>query len=383
MVAGALWPFAVAVLAPVLRLRIGVDAAVLGVAYATYYLVASVGSGPAGRLVDGRSARWSVALLCTTGAVQLTVLASTSSWVGLVVSAAVGGVSLGISNPVTNALIAANIHRESTARWALGVKQAGIPLAVAVAGLALPSLEALLGWRGAVAALLTVPTIALAATWRVNDRRPQRGTQAAIPWTAPSARRSANRRRTGLEPYAISLGIVASGLNGYLALYVVDVLGGSNRQAGALMAAFAFAGVAGRVTWAGIAPRGAGTFRLLRGLSGAGVVALALLSATTAPIAVGLAVLVCGGTVMAWQGLGMVAVMAGGRGDIGEASGRVLRAFYAGFVVGAPVVGWLIDASGFRGAWILLVAAAVVATATVRAPATVDRRTRRNTSSGR
>jgi MFS family permease len=62
MTAGMLWPFAFGVLAAVILDELQLAFSAFGVAYATYYLSASVGSPLVGRLVDrleyGHTSSW-------------------------------------------------------------------------------------------------------------------------------------------------------------------------------------------------------------------------------------------------------------------------------------------------------------------------------------
>lgn len=362
MVAGASWPFIVSVLAPILREELGFSAGGLGVAYAAYYLVASGSSRPAGRFVDRHPVRRSGWVLGGFGIAQLLVFATATSWAQLVASGLIAGVCLGLSNPVTNAAIAASLNGPQS-RWVVGVKQAGVPIAGALAGAAVPALAALFGWRGAVLASLALPVAALATAWllRGGPSRP----------SSPDA--AEPTPRLGLEVYAFLLGIVAAALNGYLALYVVDALDGSVQRAGAVMAAFAAAGASGRALWPAVAG-GPRTVPLLRVLGVAGSVALLGLALPGREWLVWAAVVFCGLTVMAWQGLGMLAVLQRGSVSVGEASGRVLRMFYGGFVIGSPLVGASIDHFGFAPTWGALVLVGLAAALSVRAPAPVPQR---------
>ena len=341
MVAGSLWPFLVAVLAPVIRHELRLSATDLGIAYASYYLAASVSSYPAGRLVDALTLRVSAAVLCLSACAQVLVLSWATNLTMLVCSGVVGGLSLGLANPVTNAAIASHIHTRHV-RWMVGLKQAGVPLAAILAGWVLPRLADVPGWRVAVAGAVVIPLSTVAFARRL-DARPGRSREN----TAPP------RGTTRLVWYALLLGGVTAGVNGYLALYVVDVLDGSLASAGTAVVGLAASGAAGRVGWMGLA--GALPMpMLLRALAVGGTLALLVLAGTSHPLAVGAAVATLGLTVLSWLSLGMVAVVTGHSSRVGEGSGRVLRAFYGGFVIGSPLVGIVIDQAGFRSAWVLL-----------------------------
>lgn len=348
MVAGSLWPFLVAVLAPVIRDELRLGAAELGVAYASYYLTASLSSYPAGRLVDAVPLRVSAAALCLSAGAQVLLLSRATNLTLLVCSGVVGGLSLGLANPVTNAAVAGHVHARHV-RWAVGLKQAGVPLAAILAGWVLPRLVDAPGWRVAVAGAVAVPLVATVLAARLHARPDPVRSSSAPP-----------RGTTRLVWYALLMGAVTAGLNGYLALYVVDGLGGSLPSAGAAVVGLAAAGAVGRVGWMGLAATRP-TPMLLRALAVAGVLALLVLAGTSHPLVVGAAVVTLGLTVMSWLSLGMVAVVTGGSSRVGQGSGRILQAFYGGFVIGSPLVGHVIDQAGFRVVWVLLAGLAAVA----------------------
>jgi predicted MFS family arabinose efflux permease len=174
------------------------------------------------------------------------------------------------------------------------------------------------------------------------------------------------RQRFGIERYVLAMGIITSALNGYLVLFVVDTFDGSVQRAGTFIAAFAVSGAVGRVTWSTLGG-GERTLPILRMLGTVGSVGLVGLTIVSAEWGVWIAVVVLGLTIHAWQGLGMVAVIeTDTSGTIGATSARVMRNFYVGFVIGAPVAGVLIDTVGFRATWATLVAAAVLAVVSLR-----------------
>jgi predicted MFS family arabinose efflux permease len=162
------------------------------------------------------------------------------------------------------------------------------------------------------------------------------------------------------------MGIITSSINGYLVLFVVDTFDGSVQRAGTLVAAFAVSGAVGRITWASLGG-GARTMPILRTLGSVGTAGLVALTLSSVEWGVWVAVVVLGLTIHAWQGLGMVAVIEADRsGTVGATSARVMRDFYVGFVIGAPVAGALIDRVGFRAAWATMVVVALLAVASLR-----------------
>lgn len=356
MMAGTTWPFVVAVLSPILREELGLSASILGIAYGVYYLSGSLWSTPAGRIVDRSGFRVSAVLLLIVAVAQHVMLAGARGPLLLVVSGAVGGLSLALTNPITNSLIGARLSGRA-ARNVVGVKQTGVPLTGAFTGVVTPLAAVALGWRGAV--LFTLVLSVMAALLLLGVRGPSGAGPIATT-------RTAIRQRFGIERYVLAMGIIMAGLNGYLVLFVVDTFDGSVQRAGTLVAAFAVSGAVGRVTWS-VLGGGGRTLPILRLLGTVGSVGLAALAIISVEWGVWVAVVALGLTVHAWQGLGMVAVIeADTTGTIGATSARVMRNFYAGFVIGAPLAGVLIDTVGFRATWATLVGAAVLAVVSLR-----------------
>jgi len=366
MIAGTTWPFVVAVLAPVLRVELGLSATLLGVAYATYYLSGSLWSTVAGRIVDRAGFRAAAAVLLVVSVVQLLMLASARGPVLLLASGAVGGLGLALTNPATNSMIGALLEGRA-ARRVVGVKQTGVPLTAFFSGAVTPVAAAALGWRGAV--LVTLAIGAVATLLLAGVRGPGGPLGGVLTRAAPAASAPpAPRRRFGIERYVLAMGIITSSINGYLVLYVVDTFDGSVQRAGTLVAAFAVSGAVGRITWASLGG-GARTLPILRTLGSVGTVGLVALTLVGVEWGVWVAVVVLGLTIHAWQGLGMVAVIEADRtGTVGATSARVMRDFYVGFVIGAPVAGALIDRVGFRAAWATMVVVALLAVASLRGP---------------
>lgn len=120
---------------------------VLGAAVASYWGAAAVMSLLAGRFVSWLGIRSATLLGVTVGAVSLAGGALlVPSWSWLLVWAAVGGVSNGISHPAANQLINLWVRRGLLAT-AFGIKQASIPFAAFLAGLTVPALALTLGWH--------------------------------------------------------------------------------------------------------------------------------------------------------------------------------------------------------------------------------------------
>jgi len=359
MMAGTTWAFIVAVLAPELRSELDFSASALGVAYGAYYLAGSLWSTVAGRLVDRSGFRVAGAALLGVSVVQHLLLAAADSWTQLVVSGAVAGFGLALANPVTNAMIGTLLHGRS-ARRVVGLKQTGVPLSATFVGTVAPLAAAAVGWRGSVLVMLVVGLLGALMLSAVRGSSGAAPLGGAIPHV---------RHRFGIERFVFCMGVIASGVNGYTVLFFVDEFTGSVQRAGVLIATLALSGAGGRILWATLGG-GHRTLPILRALGLGGSLGLIAFSLLTLEAGIWIAAVAIGVTILAWQGLGMVAVIeSGSSGTIGAASARVMRDFYVGFVIGAPLVGLIIDRIGFRAAWVLLAAVAVLAAVTLRRPA--------------
>jgi predicted MFS family arabinose efflux permease len=356
MTSSMFWPFAFGVLAPVILDEFDLTAGAFGVTYAIYYLSATIGSTWVGRGVDALTYRSSVQLMALGSFVQLALFATATSIVGLVASAVVGGVVMATANPLTNSLIASSLIAREV-RIAVGFKMGGVPLAAIASGAILPAIAGASTWRMAIVACAVLPAMVMVASSRLS------GGGRSVPDRAAPGGAPRGRRRigwTGLELYALLLGMVTAGINGYLPLFTVDELSGSLARGGALLSTFALAGALGRLFWS-IVARGARQILLvLAGLPAVGGVALMGVSVFRSDVAVWPLVILCGLTLMAWQGVGMLAIIAQAQGAVGRTSARVFQYFYGGFVVGAPVMGYLVDRHGYLVGWFTLSAAALL-----------------------
>jgi len=359
MMAGTTWPFVVAVLAPILRDELDLSTTLLGVAYGVYYLSSSLWSTVAGRLVDRGGFRVAATVLITVSIAQHVLLSGARSWLQLAASGAVGGLGLALVNPVTNTLIG-TLLRGRSARAVVGVKQTGVPLSAVFAGTLTPAATLALGWRGSVLSTIMISVLGALLVLTV------RGNSGAAPLGPISAQ---IRQRFGIERYVLAMGIIASGINGYLVLFIVDAFQSSLQRAGAITATVAVSGAVGRIVWASLGG-GTRTVPILRVLGTAGGLGLAALALITFDSGVWVAAVIIGLTIQAWQSLGMITVIeADASGTIGASSARVLRDFYIGFVIGAPLAGLIIDRFGFRAAWAVLAAVALLAVVSLRDPA--------------
>jgi len=324
----------------------------IGLAIAAFWVFATLGSLPGGWLVDRIGAARGVHLAgaCVgAGSLAIAVLAdSFGAFAALLALTGLGNaiITPGISTVVSRSLAAG--RRGTT----FGLQQSGPPLASVVAGIALPTAGAALGWRwvfalGAVAAV--------AATGVVRDAG------AASP-ERPAATPAPQRR--GPSRLLVLGGTLASGAaNGLLAYLVVfSVAAGlSTAAAGLLLALASLTCVATRIGLGVLADRRpAPRLPQMAGLALAGVTGFALL-VVEAPWATVVGCTLALGIGWGWAGLYMLTAVEQGRTAPGRAVGAAATGTFAGAMVGPPLVGLLSAGASFALAWLVCAALSLVA----------------------
>jgi predicted MFS family arabinose efflux permease len=379
MAAGTFAPFAVGALGPFLVEDLGLARAQLGAITTVLFGVAAALSVAIGRLVDRVGGRLTLAGMFALAGLTLLAMAASESYAGLLAAAALGGVAVAATNPVTNQLVGTHIPR-GTQGSIMGFKQSGVQMGAFLAGAVLPALALPLGWRGALAVAATVPLAAVVlAWWAVPRPAPQDGARAGdgargdagIPAPAPRYRRFV----LWLAGYALLMGAGVATVATYLPLYAVEVLGLSPTRAGLVAALIGLVGIGGRILWARASER--------RGAVGVPLLLIALLSvvavagfwasAVAGTWLVWAGAVVFGATAVSWNAVGMLAVVREvDHASTGTASGIVLVGFYLGYVVAPVTFGWSVDhLGGYDAGWAGLAALFAVGAVVAARPAGV------------
>jgi predicted MFS family arabinose efflux permease len=359
---GALGPFLVA--------AFRIDRPLLGLLVTVGFGLASILSLLVGPMVTSLGPRRCLIVLFTASAAVLAAFAAAPGYGVLVAAVAASGVPQALANPATNQLIAGTVPAER--RGALtGVKQSGVQLGAFFAGLPLAAVAAAVSWRAAVglaavtALVAAVVTLALPADPALAQR-PQ--------WSALTLPRGTAAWLCG---FSVLLGGGISAVNTYVALYATQQLRMSPQLAAALVAALGVAGIIGRIGWTRLAARGSSPATTLAPLAaGAVLAALALLLASRHGIAwAWIGTVGVGSCAVSANAVSMVTVIATARpGQVPRDSATVSAGFFAGFALGPPTFGALVEATGhYDPAWILVavefLAAALLARATPTARA--------------
>lgn len=221
----------VGTLAIQIRASLGLSTAMLGATITGYYLGAALTSVPLGHLVE----RLGGARVMRAGALVAAVLlactgALARSWPVLGVLLVLSGMmSAGIA-PATNLFLARRMHRTHQGA-AFGLKQAAVPIANLLGGVAVPAVALTVGWRWAfeMAALLALVG---AATPPPAHAAPADGRSRRAP--VPTGR--ASLAPLVLFGAGLGLGVLAaSGLTAFVVIAAVRV-GFSKSDAGLIAA---------------------------------------------------------------------------------------------------------------------------------------------------
>ena len=343
--AGVLPAFLTGGLVVQIRSELDFGSAALGLAVAVFFVSASLASVVMGRVVERIGAHRSMRVSAVGSAASLLGVALfAGSWKGLVACLVLGGLSNAVAQPATNLSLAREVPagRQGVS---FGIKQAAIPTATLLAGLAVPGIAVTLGWRwafagGAALALLIallVPAESLGGVRRLKEARA--GDVAVAP----------------LVLLALGIGLGSTAATP-LGAFIVESSVASGLQvgtAGLLLALGSAAGIFVRV-WFGHLADGmsGGRLRLVAAMLGVGVVGFVMLAS-------GEVGLILPGTLLAfgagwgWPGLFNFAVVKTNPGAPAAATGITQTGASGGAALGPLVFGLVVEATSYGTAWLV------------------------------
>jgi predicted MFS family arabinose efflux permease len=321
-------------------LDVGVAAVAAGVT--VFFAAGAVGAGLGGRLAERMGALRSIrACVVATSACLLLAALAAQSLAVLLGLLAVAGLANAVTQPAINLFMADQVPLARQG-LAFGIKQAAIPAAVLVSGLALPVLALPLGWRPTFA-ICAVGVLAVAVIVR----------RSATSFGPAPHRDPAPRPSRALILTAVGAALASAGpnsLGAYLVASAVDV-GIAEGVAGLLAAAGSGVALLTRVALGERADR-------RRDYGYAAVVVLLVTgSLGFALLATGKAALFVIGVFAAfalgwgWPGLFNLAVVDLNRGAPGAATGVTQTGIYVGAAAGPAAYGLVSEAYGYSTAW--------------------------------
>lgn len=347
----ALPVFLVSTLAVQVRAALHFSASLVGLAITLGYLGAAVAAVPAGRITERISGVRVLRIAPLAGALILFAMGSfVHSFVMLAIALVLAGFVSAATATATNLFLA----RRSDPNWQgliFGIKQAAVPLATLLGGVAVPAIALTLGWRFA---FIGAGIIALAV-----------GISVPRPSTSLRERRAASAKATrGALPLGplvilgVGLGLgmfAASGMIAYLVLTGVHI-GIGNGASGIIAAVAGLSAVVARiVTGLRADRRGGAHFRAVRLMMIGGAIGYLVLAIGTDlrdPALYLLGAVVSLGLGWGWNGLFNYAVVramidaparATGITQVGGRLGGVLGPFSVGLVIGigSPTLAWI------------------------------------------
>ena len=330
----------------------------LGVAVAASFGTGALAAAPIGRLVEHVGPRATMRLGLAFAATSLLGIGLVArSWILLVPFVAIAGLGVTTTQLGTNVLLARRIPPVRQG-LAFGAKQAAVPLASLLAGLAVPVVGLTLGWQAAfLLAAAAVPLVALALP---DADRPAPRSQDA-PADAPFR---------GLLVLAVGVAFASAAGNSTPAFIVASAVdrGLAEGQAGLVLAAGSIVGIAIRVLagWGGDR-LGRGSLRLVAGLLVTGAAGFAGLAVAEQPSLIVASTMLAFGGGWGWAGLVILAVSRTNPGATGRAMGIVQVGPMSGAVFGPLTFGFAAEHVGYGAAWALMATFALIGAATILA----------------
>jgi len=307
-------------------------------------LVGAFASPLFGQLTDRLGAVRSVVGTLAGGGLTLTAMALSPTYGFLVGAAVLTGLPNGWGNPSTNALIVDNTSPGERG-VITGIKQSGVQFGTFLGGIFLPLLAAWWSWRIAVLIFLAMPISGLIAM--IGHRDPRTHAERA------------EQRVTGRIPtpvrwialYGFISGLASQAMITFIPLFANEDLGWSESAAGSLIAVVGLMGIAARLYWPRHSERSMGHGRTLRVLPWMTTGSALLLWMASLDVIAGWAVIpaavLLGGGAVAWNAVGMLAVMDfSPHGLVGKGTGLVLFGFLLGLAIGPPIMGYSVDTLG-------------------------------------
>lgn len=378
---GALSVLSVAPLAPLLLEAFTLTRAQVGLLVPAVYLGGVLMSLPAGWLTDRLGVRLTLALGQLVIGTMIVATAGVTSLPALLALLALAGCGFSVLNPASGKAVVEWFPPRSRG-FAMGIKQTGLTMGGLTAALALPPLAVALGWHVALAAAGAVSLVS--ATLVALVYRTPAGQTATGSADRPQLRElGLFLRRPGVLVVFVSgfvLSIAQASVLAHTALFALETFELSTVTAARVLAVAQVGGTAARLAWGGVSDR------FLGGRRRPGVIASALVAtaAYTAfslgehlPIAALVPVaFVAGAGAFGWVGLyfALVAEIGGVR-HAGLLTGVAVSFAWSGVLVGPPLFGLAVDATGsYTLPWLLLATLSVlVALALPRPAPLVDR----------
>jgi len=336
-----------------LEREIGFGVGRLGLATAAFFGAAALTANPAGRLVAGLGSGSTLRIGSIITVFSCVVAGTATVWWVLPIATAIGGVANGFIQVASNLAIFDGVafRRQGLG---FGAKQASVPMASVLAGISLPVIGLVFGWRWvfAIAAVIAM-TLAMSAP-RFDAAKTV--SRQELPIGRPP------RALLLLALGGICGAMAGNGLSLFIVPSAVDI-GIEEAAAGAVLAACSFLVVLVRllVGWLVDRHESIGLVEMAW-MAGAGAVGGFILMGTDTAgvylVAMPIALLGAWG----WPGIFFFTVVHSYPDLPARASGVVLSGNLTGTVIGPLVVGSFAGHGNYPGAWIFVAVTSAIAT---------------------
>lgn len=348
--------YAFSTLGPLLSEDLNFDIPMLGYLIMSSFGIAAILSLWSGVAVDFFGTRNMLLALFAAVAIAFTIIASAQSFYGLVVAAAICGVAQALANPVTNLLITQQVTQSNKAK-VVGIKQSGVQLAALFAGLVLPGIALLYGWREAFGTIVFVAILFCIVTFFVTPKehtRTNRGIWHALP----------NKLLRWLMSIQFCMGISLSAFVTFLPAFAIQQ-GMTLSKADTLIAVFGVMGMLSRIVLTPMGARLKDESHLLFALAvfAACAIAFTMHADSNSHEWLWLGAACVGLSAVGTNAIAMSMVIRDSAfGPVTTASSFISVAFFGGFALGPPLYAILVDYSGsFLPGWKMLVCILVLA----------------------
>lgn len=349
IIVAALPTFLVASVAVRIRDDFGFSNGSVGLAVGVSWAIATFAAIPGGRLVDRIGPLRGIRLAAGLAAASSLGIAALAHSTALVAAFLIlTGLANAVSFSAGGALISTTV-RPRRQGFTLGIAQAGAPVAVLLAGLALPAVADTVGWRWAFVAAGLLASAIVPATRDIHRIRnvPRQPVSADVDHLEM-------RQLTHLHLVALAALLANTATVGMLSFLVLFSArsGMSDRSAGFLLAALSAVAGGARVAFGIMADRSDGDMFVwaatLLVLGSGGFVLL--MTGVSAIVVLG--ALVAGGLGWAWSSLVTFAILREHPSAPGAAVGMgMATGVYAGSAAGPFLFAVLIDHVSFTAAW--------------------------------
>ncbi len=347
---GALPVFLLGALAVFIRDELNFSETRLGLAASAYYLSSALSSVPGGRFSEAVGGRRAVAVSAALGGAAMASIALFArNYGGLLVLMVAAGLANGAALPASNLVMTETIpvRRQGAA---FGVKQSSGPISTLLAGASVPLLGLTVGWRWAflLAAAATLPLVVWGRRGQGRSLRDRSRPAAPVP----------------VGPLVVLAGAASAAVVGgasVAAFYVESAVaaGVAPGTAGTILAAGSLTGIGARILWGAAGDRSPRLHvPLMTGLMVVGAASFVLMGRVSAPGPLLAVTILAFASGWGWPALFNYAIVSRVPLAPALATGIAGTGLYAGGVVGPPLFGAVVEASGYSTAWLCVAASA-------------------------